>query len=382
MKIRNSAFVYSEDCLKYNFSKTHVFRPERAYDVFHFLKEENLFGDNLNLIEPEPASREELFLFHTKSYIEAIEQEDEILLNEHGVGFGDNPFFKGISSAVKIVAGATITAAIALTKGYDIAFSFAGGLHHAHPDYAYGFCLVNDAALAIKKLILEGYSSPGSIMYIDIDAHFGDGVVYGLYERPEVITFSLHESGRYLFPGTGFLHETGKGEGKGLKINVPLPPYSAEREFLQVTREIIVPLIEKTKPMFIVLQSGTDGYNEDPLTHLKYSPHCYSYFFKTLKKLQDKLGFKLLILGGGGYVPWFASLIWLAATMNFAFDTEFEEVLRLLKKQKNIIKVSEKIEFEPDGSKLDKYYAKEFNTTLENAINLVEKVPRILEAIR
>lgn len=379
--MHKAAFVYSKDCLTYDFGKSHVFRPERAYSVYEVLNRENLFSENLTFVKPARATKDELLLFHTKAYVDALEKEDEVLLSDHGIGFGDNPFFKGIYEAVTTVGGATLTALNSLLEGFQVAFSFSGGLHHAHPDFAYGFCLVNDAVIAIKKLFTQGYSKPGGIMYVDIDAHFGDGVVYGLYDRPEVITLSVHESGRYLFPGTGFSNETGEGKGKGLKINVPLPPYSAEQEFLTFLNEIYIPLVRSVKPEFLIVQAGTDGYREDPLTHLKYSPYCYFAFFQATKELLDEIGFKLLVLGGGGYVPWFASLIWLSVTLFLAHGISFEESLALALKNKDILPGIRKVDFKEEDSKLADFYLEDFENTVNTCKTLVNKVADRLKEI-
>lgn len=367
-----SVFVYSPDCLKYDFSRSHVFRPERAYKVFRVLLETGFFGERLKLVEPRPASKEELLLFHTERYIEALQKEDKAALLEHGVGFGDNPFFKGIFEASALVAGASIKAAEELIQGCEIAFSYAGGLHHAHPDYAYGFCVVNDAVLAIKKIIQSGYDRAGSVLYVDIDAHFGDGVVYGFYESSEVVTISVHESGRYLFPGTGFARETGKGPGEGLKINFPLPPYSAEREFILFVDEVFVPALYSARPSFVVVQAGTDGYREDPLTHLKYSPYCYFYFFSKLKEVQKELNFKILVLGGGGYVPDFASLIWLSSCLYLSEILDFKETSNLLSKEAFSFKLSYKVNFDPENTSVKEIYVEGFSKNLEAAKSLVE----------
>lgn len=372
------AFVYSTDCLKYDFGPNHVFRPERALHTFNLLKVVQANNKNIDFFDPEQADKDDLLLFHTINYVEALLEENEAKLLNHGIGFGDNPYFEGISDAVKIVGGASIKAAKLLLEDYEIAFSFAGGLHHAHPDYAFGFCLINDIALALKKMILSGVQERGSILYVDIDAHFGDGVVYGFYNSDTVITFSVHESGRYLFPGTGFSNETGKDKGEGLKINVPLPPYSSEREFLTVLDEVLFPLIEIVNPRIIALQLGTDGYREDPLTHLKYSPYCYLYLLEELLHLRKKIDFKLLIFGGGGYVPWFASLIWFVfASVISNIFSPFEAVDFVLANREQIPGMPKTIKFEPSGGKITPEYEEEFEIVLESSLANLENLRRI-----
>jgi acetoin utilization protein AcuC len=372
-----AAFVYSSDCLKYDFGPGHVFRPERALHTFNLLKAVQTVDRRIDFFEPKPAEKDEMLLFHTRTYVEALLEENEAELLNHGIGFGDNPYFEGIGEAVKIVAGASITAAELLLEGYETAFSYAGGLHHAHPDYAYGFCLVNDIALALKKIIVSGVEQKGSILYVDVDAHFGDGVVYGFYNSDVVVTFSIHESGRYLFPGTGFSNETGKDKGEGLKINVPLPPYSSEREFLTVLDEVLFPLIEIVSPRVIALQLGTDGYREDPLTHLKYSPYCYIYLLEELLRLRKKIDFKLLVFGGGGYVPWFASLIWfLFASVITSIFSPFEALEFALENREMLPGMPKSVRFEPSGGKITPEYEEEFEIVLESSLAILENIRR------
>lgn len=308
-----SAFVYTPDTLNYNFGPSHPFRPERSGWTFTALEKAGLFHREFEPVKPAPASREELELFHTPAYVDALFSEDRDRLLKFGIGPGDNPFFPGLSRACAAVAGCTLTAMKLLLEGdYRAAFSFPGGLHHAHPEFAYGFCLVNDIAIAIRHA-LNSLPSGKKIFYLDLDAHFGDGVVYGFYESGDVVTVSVHESGNYLFPGTGFSNERGRGEGLGLKLNIPLPPYSGDEQFLTIFSDVIVPLIEHARPLILIVQFGTDGYRDDPLTHLGCSGSAY---LEVVKKLRDILlhsDTRLLMTGGGGYVPWFASAVWFAA---------------------------------------------------------------------
>lgn len=347
-----ACFIYSEECLKYDFGKSHPFRPERAYHTYEALLKLGFFDKDIELIPPDYTTKEEFLMFHTLSYVENLLEENRGRLLYHGIGAGDNPFFEGIGNAASVVAGASIKAARKLSEGYRLSFSFSGGLHHAHPDYAYGFCIVNDVVLAIKEILKREGGYPGKILYIDIDAHFGDGVVYGLYDTADVVTLSVHESGRYLFPGTGFINDTGRGEGKDLKINVPLPPYSAEYEFLRVVDEIIMPLLEIVKPAYVVVQCGTDGYKEDPLTHLEYSAYNYLYFLSRMQEFLKNNDSNALVLGGGGYVPPFASLIWFVTTLVLSKIISIEEALKLSQKNLDLFGYPAfEVNFEPENRK-------------------------------
>lgn len=320
-------FIYSPDVEKYNFGPSHPFKSGRTTNAFKALQAWNYFT-SASLTPPRKASPDELLLFHTKDHVEALKSGDKRNLLYYGIGTGDNPYFENLYEATLIVAGATLTAMESILTKTRIAFSFSGGLHHAHPRYASGFCLINDAAIAISKYLKEKTPSrQASIAYVDIDAHHGDGVIYGFYEEPRVLGISIHESGRYLFPGTGFVNERGKGDGEGFTINIPLPPGSDETIFIKAVDDIIMPALELSKPSLLVVQFGTDGYYEDPLTHLNYSPKCYWYFANCIKNyLENNDDAKVVVLGGGGYVPWFASITWAVATMIISGFENVEEV--------------------------------------------------------
>lgn len=323
----NASFVYSPEVEKYNFGSSHPFKSGRTTNTYKALETWGFFSKG-SLIIPRKASPDELLFFHTKDYVEALSTEDKKNLLYYGIGTGDNPYFEGLYEAVLAVAGSTLTAFETTLTTNRIGFSYSGGLHHAHPRYASGFCLVNDIAIVIGKYLRETEPTrPAAITYIDIDAHHGDGVIYGFYEEPRVLAISIHESGRYLFPGTGFASERGKGEGEGFTINIPLPPGSDETIFIKSVDDIILPALEMAKPSLLMIQYGTDGYRDDPLTHLNYSPKCYWHFAKCIRNyLENNNDVKVIVVGGGGYIPWFASLVWTAATMIISGSGEVEDL--------------------------------------------------------
>jgi acetoin utilization protein AcuC len=202
--------------------------------------------------------------------------------------------FRGLYDWSKLVAGATLQAASLVDNSEaDITFSIAGGLHHAMNAQASGFCYINDIVIAILSLLRHGRR----IAYIDIDAHHGDGVQEAFYTTNKVLTISIHETGRMLFPGTGFEGEIGEGEGKGYSVNIPMPPYSDDELFLFAFNEIVPPLMEKFKPDIVVTQLGVDAFASDPLTHLNYTNNGYSEVVKKIKEMSPKW----VALGGGGY---------------------------------------------------------------------------------
>jgi acetoin utilization protein AcuC len=199
--------------------------------------------------------------------------------------------------ASALSTGATLAAAeLVARREVDVAFSIAGGLHHAAPDHASGFCVFNDPAIAIKYFLAQGLR----VAYVDIDAHHGDGVQQAFYDDPRVLTFSVHESGRYLFPGTGFVPELGIGEGKGYSVNLPLYPYTDDEVYLEAFLAVAPPLLRAFAPDVLVTQLGIDSYYRDPLTHLQLTSRGYVAVVQELAKLAATCG-GWLALGGGGY---------------------------------------------------------------------------------
>ncbi len=244
-----------------------------------------------------PASRSVLESFHRPEYVEFVERasgyENPILLDG-----GDTPSFPGCyEEAARIVEGADRALAHAMRDSRP-AFHPAGGLHHARPEGASGFCIFNDVAVAVGRAASAGHR----VAYIDIDAHHGDGVMYGFYDSGRVLDIDVHQDGRTLFPGTGFPPETGRGDGEGLKVNLPLPPLSGDEALLPLFRRIVPPLLRSFRPAVIVLQHGVDGHVGDSLAHLQYTPHAYAEIDRTLLALaQEVCGGRLVVTGGGGY---------------------------------------------------------------------------------
>ena len=193
------------------------------------------------------------------------------------------------------------------------ALNLSGGLHHAHKDKASGFCIYNDIVLAIRFLLKE-YKA--RVVYIDTDAHHGDGVQAAFYNDPNVLTISMHETGKYLFPGTGSVSELGEGLGFGFSVNVPMEPFTQDESWLNTFREVVIPLTRAFKPDIIISQNGCDAHHLDPLTHLSVTMES----FATIPSLVHDLAHELcegrwLALGGGGYEPWLVvprawSLVW------------------------------------------------------------------------
>ncbi|HSL70865.1 MAG TPA: hypothetical protein VK864_11530, partial [Longimicrobiales bacterium] len=210
--------------------------------------------------------------------------------------------------------GATLRAAEAVMSGtVTRAFSIAGGLHHARRSEAAGFCIYSDLAVAIEWIKrIHG----ARVMYIDYDAHHGDGVQQIFYEEPDVLTVSFHESGTYLFPGTGFVDELGAGDGYGYSVNVPLDAHTEDDSFRQCFIELVPALADAFRPDVIVLQNGCDSHVLDPLTHLRCTTRLYEDLVRIVCDLADQYcNGRIVATGGGGYaiyavVPRAWTLVW------------------------------------------------------------------------
>jgi acetoin utilization protein AcuC len=221
--------------------------------------------------------------------------------------------------AATLSTGASLVAAeLVASREVDVAFNISGGLHHAARDHASGFCVFNDPAIAIRYFVDRGMR----VAYIDIDAHHGDGVQEAFYDDPRVLTVSLHESGRYLFPGTGFVHELGDGPGYGYAVNLPLYPYTDDEIYLEVFNQVVPGLLKAFSPDVLVTQLGIDSYHSDPLTHLQVTTRGYVEAIKELAAL----GIPWLALGGGGYDLGAVPRAWTLA-YGVMLDVEWPDVI-------------------------------------------------------
>lgn len=243
------------------------------------------------------AARATLETFHQSDYLDFVQRasglEREILLDA-----GDTPSFGGCyEAAARLVQGAVDALDFTLEHRRP-AFHPAGGLHHAHVGRASGFCIFNDVAIAVAR----GLRNRLRVAYVDIDAHHGDGVMYGFYDSGRVLDIDFHQDGRTLFPGTGFPHEVGRDDGAGLKANIPLPPGAGDEALLPIFRRVVPVLLRWFRPEVIILQHGVDGHYRDELARLQYSPAAYAEIDRTVLDLAHELtGGRLLVTGGGGY---------------------------------------------------------------------------------
>ncbi len=319
MEKMKTAFIYSEEFAKYDYGPGHPLKPFRLKLTNELMKSYGLFSSpDVRVIEAKPAAEEDLLLYHTRDYIDILKAANsglEIPGEEgYGLGFGDNPVFDGVFEWSRLVTGASLQAAALVDSGEaSVAFNISGGLHHALASQASGFCYINDPVIAISSLLKAGRR----VAYIDIDAHHGDGVQAAFYRTDKVLTISLHESGRYLFPGTGFVNETGEGEAKGYSVNIPMPPSSDDELFVYAFNGVVPSLIDRFKPDIIVGQLGVDSFRSDPLTHLNYTTNGFCEVVRKMKELSPRF----VALGGGGYEITNVARAW---TLAWAIMNEIE----------------------------------------------------------
>ncbi len=287
---------YTDRFLSYNFGPEHPLKPVRLELTCKLMEESGLFDGQAELVCPCYASEEDLLLVHTPEYLASVRAEVPDLA--FGLGSSDTPVFPGIYDASRLLAGGSIDAAKRMLQEGCSTFNIGGGLHHAMPTLAAGFCVFDDPALAIC-ILKERFKR---ILYIDIDGHHGDGVQQIFYHDPGVLTISLHESGLYLFPGTGFIDELGVGEGRGYSVNIPMPMYAGDEEYRLSFDDIVPALFEWFRPEVVVAQLGVDTHYSDPLTSLNLTLNGYTETVRKIVELAKKYANgRLLALGGGGY---------------------------------------------------------------------------------
>ena len=295
-----AAFVYDDAMSQHVLRADHPMRPIRLRHTYELLEAYGAFdGVNSLLVTPSLADESSVGEFHTRDYMAAVRTLSLGLTGAQPQRFGfaqggDNPTYSGMYEAAMLSTGATLTAARMVADGeVSAAFNISGGLHHAAARQASGFCVFNDPVVAIKYLLGRGLR----VAYVDIDAHHGDGVQNAFYDEPRVLTISVHESGQYLFPGTGFAGETGAGEGVGYAVNLPLYPYTDDEIYLDAFESIVPPLVQAFNPDVLLTQLGIDSYHTDPLTHLQVTSRG---FIAAVERLGG-LGYPWLATGGGGY---------------------------------------------------------------------------------
>lgn len=308
--------VYEPRLAEYRLSDSHPLRPERFVLAFELMRAWGLFCEPTDerpvcdrtgcatLVTAELASTEDLARVHDEAYIGAVRAagaDPDDWRGAFGIGAGDTPAFAEMHEASARVVGETIRALDDVVAGRCTrAFGPAGGLHHAHRDHAAGFCVYNDPAVAIARALAADPTL--RVAYIDVDAHHGDGVQEAFYKSPHVLTISLHESGRYLFPGTGRTVEIGEGPGEGFAVNMPMAPGATDAVYARAIEGVVVPAVRAFRPSVIVAGLGADTHLADPLTHLSTTVEGQYRTAVRLTKLADEVcRGRIVAIGGGGY---------------------------------------------------------------------------------
>jgi acetoin utilization protein AcuC len=297
--------VYGDSYMGYRHSPDHPLQPLRVKLAVELIQSLGLLR-GADMVPPRQATVDEIALVHAPDYIELVRRlggrEDGVPVREAleaGFGSGDNPIFERMHEASAEIVGGSLVAAEAVASGGALhAFNPAGGLHHAMRGRASGFCVYNDPAVAIAWLRASGHR----VAYVDVDVHHGDGVQALFYSDPEVLTISLHETGRYLFPGTGWPHETGTGAGRGLAANLPLQPFTWDEPWLAAFEAVVPPLLRTFRPSVLVTQDGCDTHLLDPLAHLQTSTRIWPVIGRRFHELAHELcEGRWVATGGGGY---------------------------------------------------------------------------------
>jgi acetoin utilization protein AcuC len=311
---------FGEESSLYSFPNEHPLNNKRTELFATSLQRFGASSKSAFIVKPIEAKTEDLLLFHDQEYVDFVRASSKA--GEGYLDYGDTPSFKGVFEASLFPVGNTLQGFKMILEGkFDHFFNPIGGLHHAKRESAGGFCVFNDAAIVIEKALKD--TKLEKVAYVDIDAHHGDGVFYGFESDRRVIIGDIHEDGRYLYPGTGYAYETGKGNAVGTKLNIPLAPASGDREFFE-SFDKIESFIRKYSPEFIFLQCGADCLDGDPITHLRYSSKAHSYATERLHILSHEVcNGRLLAMGGGGYNPRNVEAAWMAVVTRLS---DFQDV--------------------------------------------------------
>ena len=322
--IQTTSLIYSHEQSQHVLSPTHPMRPIRLMHMHELMRSVGLLDtENIATEAPRLATDDEIAIFHDTDYIDVVKAIDTggivPAMHQFGFGPGDNPPRPGMYRHAALAAGGAMLAAERVLSGHtENAFVPAGGMHHhAMSDRASGFGIFNDAVIAIKHLIEQGLR----VFYVDIDVHHGDGVQAGLYETERAMTVSIHESGQWLFPGTGGPNEIGIGDGEGYSVNIPLAPYTDDHLWHQAFDTIIPDLARAFEPDLIFTQLGIDTHRNDPLAHLSLTTQGHNLAVRKFATLVNEIGCPWIAVGGGGYDMSAVARAW---TMDLATMADIE----------------------------------------------------------
>lgn len=312
----NSGIFFSDEMLNYNLGENHPMnssRLETAWNLFNSIG----IDSNTSIYTPKPVKHSDIETIHSVNYVdevkrlakESVQGKQSLYKSKFGLGTGDCPIFPEMYNASLLISGSMLQAADLIIEGeINKAFLLMGGLHHAQYSRSSGFCYFNDMSIVIDYLKRKGGYR---IAYIDTDLHHGDGTQALAYNDPEILTISYHESGRWLYPGTGFSNEIGKSDAKGTSVNLPLMPYTYDKMYVEAFDQFIPTILETFDPDFIIWQAGVDGHAADTLGHLLLTTHTYQIIGEKIRKFADHFcEGRLIAAGGGGYSPYSLARSW------------------------------------------------------------------------
>jgi acetoin utilization protein AcuC len=319
------AYIFSNDFFQYDLGQGHPMNRKRLVVAHKLMQELKIIDSkfsNAELITPAKAEEELVKRVHLEDYLNEIKRlsKEPGFNHQYGLGTSDCPVFKELYETSMLIAGSTLMAGeMVLNGGFDYSFVMMGGLHHAFPAKASGFCYLNDTAILIKNLQKEDLR----VAYVDTDLHHGDGTQKIFYSDPNVLTLSFHESGQFMFPGTGYPDELGEpGKAEGSSINFPLYKYTYDDIYLHLFKKYVPPIIQQFKPDIIVWQAGVDSHFHDQMGHLLLSSSTYQELARVMKNLAKNTSTsKMIITGGGGYNPSSTARMW-ALEIGTLIETE------------------------------------------------------------
>jgi acetoin utilization protein AcuC len=335
--------IWDESFTGYDFGETHPMNPLRLDLTARLCEELGVFdAEGVEVVSPGVPDDAVLLTVHDADYVAAVRAaslDPRVADQSRGLGTEDDPAFPGMHEASARIAAGSLDVARAVWQGETAhGVNFCGGLHHAMPGNASGFCIYNDVGVAIRWLLDHGAKK---VAYVDVDVHHGDGVERMFWDDPRVLTISLHESGRMLFPGTGFPTDTGGPDAECTAVNLALPPGTGDQAWLRAFHALVPALLRSFAPDVLVTQHGCDSHFLDPLAHLALSVDAQRTSYEALHSLAHEVcGGRWVALGGGGYelidvVPraW-THLTAIAAHQPVPLDTEVPEAWRAMVRER------------------------------------------------
>ena len=311
-----AALIHRPDYSGYDFGPEHPVTPMRLEMLLDLIR---CLDHDVRPIAAPAATREDILTVHDEAYVAMVESLDQgnpnLEADRFGLGTPDNPIFPGMDLAARWLVGGTLHGARMLMTGQEQrALQLGGGLHHAQKDHAAGFCLYNDLAVAIQAFVDHGWR----VAYLDIDLHHGDGVQNLFYDHSQVLTLSIHESGHYLYPGTGHIQELGSGSARGTSVNIPLEPFTEAGGYLEAFDSVVPRALSWFSPDVLVVQAGADAHFADPLGDLALTTQAFQALYQRIFGLAETHAQgRVLLTLGGGYEAQVVARVWTILYLTF-----------------------------------------------------------------